>query len=368
MKLNFNKEPVTDIVQIKQDLQYLLSLIVSDLPIFPINVMTYGGGQREVKKIEEILQIFKTARYIDCRINGYPVYTGYNGLNTTKKVMIMIDLDLFTFRKYKDPRKQLKISLKKMLKKFRQEINCNPTVLWTGGGYHIYQPICFKELLTGVQFNKYAEELNQNLSNLFMKFANWFFSDGKSDPNHHPSIKSCLLRVPGTINSKYNTTVSIIQKGDTNPIQLDIIDDIRRKSHEHIIIKFEDWLIQQKIDKKLDETKLLRNKRKIHLGNDKKILWIENLLNTPINDHRHYCLWKILIPYLVNVRGLREFDLVLKILSPWLNECDKLRILGIEPCRKINGIMKGVRNYLPITMNKMKEENRALYNMIKFID
>ena len=35
---------------------------------------------------------------------------------------------------------------------------------------------------------------------------------------------------------------------------------------------------------------------------------------------------------------------------------------------KINGIMKGVRNYLPITMNKMKEENRALYNMIKFID
>lgn len=37
-----------------------------------------------------------------------------------------------------------------------------------------------------------------------------------SDPNHLPSIKSCLVRVPGTINSKNGEAVRIVQKWDGN--------------------------------------------------------------------------------------------------------------------------------------------------------
>jgi hypothetical protein len=33
--------------------------------------------------------------------------------------------------------------------------------------------------------------------------------------------------------------------------------------------------------------------------------WIENLLQTPLEDHGKYCLWRILIPYLVNIRKLK---------------------------------------------------------------
>jgi len=58
----------------------------------------------------------------------------------------------------------------------------------------------------------------------------------------------------------------------------------------------------------------------------------------------------------------------LEILSPWLNECNKLQKLGFDPGGKIKGIIKGVRNYLSISLNKMKKENRALYHMIKFMD
>ena len=32
--------------------------------------------------------------------------------------------------------------------------------------------------------------------------------------------------------------------------------------------------------------------------------WIENLLDTPIEDGRKYTVWKILCPYLVNIKEL----------------------------------------------------------------
>ena len=64
----------------------ILSLVSGDLPLFPIIIMTSKTrGQVEVKYIDEIMQFFKESSFIDCRINAYPVYTGYNGLNNSKK-------------------------------------------------------------------------------------------------------------------------------------------------------------------------------------------------------------------------------------------------------------------------------------------
>ena len=34
----------------------------------------------------------------------------------------------------------------------------------------------------------------------------------KGDSQHHPTINSCLVRIPGTINSKCSQTVQIIQR------------------------------------------------------------------------------------------------------------------------------------------------------------
>ena len=43
------------------------------------------------------------------------------------------------------------------------------------------------------------------------RFTKNFLSFDKADQANNPSLKSCLLRIPGSINSKYNTEVKIIQ-------------------------------------------------------------------------------------------------------------------------------------------------------------
>ena len=42
--------------------------------------------------------------------------------------------------------------------------------------------------------------------------------------------------------------------------------------------------------------------------------WIEKLLETPIEDGRKYALWKILCPYLVNIKKL-EYEQTFSILK-----------------------------------------------------
>ena len=47
-----------------------------------------------------------------------------------------------------------------------------------------------------------------------MQFAEDYFTNKKSDPQHRPSVRSCLIRIPATINSKYEQVVPFVQKWD----------------------------------------------------------------------------------------------------------------------------------------------------------
>ena len=47
-----------------------------------------------------------------------------------------------------------------------------------------------------------------------MQFAEEFLTNKKGDSQHNPTINSCLVRVPGTINSKCRQEVKIIQRWD----------------------------------------------------------------------------------------------------------------------------------------------------------
>jgi hypothetical protein len=96
------------------------------------------GHQKEVFNAEEALAYFKASNYEDCRINAYPSYTEYQGINFTAPSFIMIDLDLKDFQS----QEMLDKTLYKTLNKINKVLGgAQPTVLWTGGGYHIYQPI-----------------------------------------------------------------------------------------------------------------------------------------------------------------------------------------------------------------------------------
>jgi hypothetical protein len=96
------------------------------------------------------------------------------------------------------------------------------------------------------------------------------------------------------------------------------------------------------------------------------IPWIEKLLQTPIHDCRKFSIWRVLSPYLINVRKL-SFDDAYNLIKNWLNGCNNLRKLDFNPDYNIRYNLKmNLRNgYLPISANKLKTENRELYDLLR---
>src|SRR5918911_1390718 len=87
-----------------------------------------------------------------------------------------------------------------------------PTVLWSGNGVHICQPVKAMVLEQESKFAQFDQP-----SQTFLKFTARFLSNHKSDTNNNPAFKSCLLRIPGSYNSKHceqNREVKMIQRWD----------------------------------------------------------------------------------------------------------------------------------------------------------
>jgi hypothetical protein len=112
-----------------------------------------------------------------------------------------------------------------------------PTVLWTGNGYYIYQPIHGFILEHIDRFERLIDSSKKDLTSRFMQFAESFLLTKKCDPQHRPSIKSCLPRIPGTINSKCNQEVKVMQRwnGIRPPIN-------------YILRDYRTWLVSEKIN------------------------------------------------------------------------------------------------------------------------
>ncbi len=144
-------------------------------PTFPRKIMTLDlGHQVEIFNKQEALGYFKSSRYEDCRVNAYPSYTEYQGINRTPISFLVVDLDL---KDFSTKEKLLKRALNKTLKISKESIGGNPTVLWTGNGYHIYQPVngfILEEYETFYEFTKY---LDKDLTSLFIQFAEEYFTD-----------------------------------------------------------------------------------------------------------------------------------------------------------------------------------------------
>jgi hypothetical protein len=105
----------------------------------------------------------------------------------------MIDLDLKDFESKDKLDKILHRTLNKINKIFR---GAKPTVLWTDGGYHIYQPISGFVLEEIDRFACYSDPCKKDLTSRFMQFAEEFFAAGNNDSQQRPSVKSCLIRIP----------------------------------------------------------------------------------------------------------------------------------------------------------------------------
>jgi hypothetical protein len=169
-------------------------------PLFPRKIMTKRlGYQVEVFNKEEALENFKDSNYEDCRINAYPSFTEYHGINRTPISFLMVDLDLKDFA---DEKKVLDRVLNKTLQKITESVGGNPTILWTGNGYHLYQPVSGFILEEYETFYEFTTYFDKDLTSMFIQFAEEYFTNYTADRLHNPTVKSCLVRIPGSLNSK----------------------------------------------------------------------------------------------------------------------------------------------------------------------
>lgn len=310
------------------------------------------GSQIEVTDKEAALTEFELSGWLDCRISAHLTFTEYRGLNFTAPSFVFIDLDLNRFKDLKAFNKALSATLSRIVKVCSQS---KPSVLWTGNGYHIYHPLSAFVLEEEQVFADFHTS-EVEMSSRFMRFAEEYLTNGKHDPNHKPSIKNCLLRIPGTYNSKNGQQVRIIQEwnGYKTPIQ-------------YMLRPFRRYLIQDKIDRPTTTEKPLAapTKTDSYPANPGVISWIEDLLQTPVSDQRKYCIWRILAPYLVNVKGLSN-DSAINIIASWLEECSKLQRISFYSKSRVKDDVRRAKQggYYPIGYNNLKIENPQIYAIV----
>jgi Primase X len=354
----FKQDDVSHDDQCQRGIDFILSHLVE--PIFPRDIMTKKLGHKiEVFNRESILSHFQDSNYQDCRISAYPRLTQYMNINLVAPSLIMIDLDLSNF----PLKKSLDHVLTHTLKRIYQLLKVTPTVLWTGNGYHIYLPLNAFILEEEKVFAKFVDQNNDhcNLSTKFIRFAQSFFTHNKHDQQHRPSVNSCLLRVPSTYNSKNREEAKIIQQWDGY-----------KPSIKYLLREFRRYLIQEQLSKINNRNTKLRHQFLSPLyqnsGNDNPITirWIDRLLQTPILDNRKYCIWRILAPYLVNVKKLSN-DEALSVIITWLDNCNSIESLSFIPRPRARYNIQTARRigYYPLSLKVLRAENTNLYNLLQ---
>jgi Primase X len=236
-------------------------------------------------------------------------------------------------------------------KNTEQILRGKPSILWSGNGVHICQPV---EAVILEQESKFA--IFDQPSQTFLKFAARFLSNQKSDTNNNPGFKSCLVRIPGSYNSKYseqNREIRIIQQWDgvkpkANPLYYD----------------FYVYLA----DRKLKEFKYMqKNQIERYTFRGNTITWIEKLLETPIYDYRKNAINLILAPYLLNVRKL-SYETALNIINSWLSKCGKLRQLDQNFDYTVRYALKysAKNGNKPLKLDTLKWKNNKLYDVLQY--
>ena len=187
----------TDFPSIFYGVNFLLQHLAK--PDFPRTIATKrtDGKQIIVGSKEEAIAFYKEANYMDCRLAAYP----YNVNNSVPQIIdfVMLDLDLNNFR---FSRQKLDRALNKILISLKKQ-DIEPTVMWTGNGYHVLVPIePLQSTLEGmVEFANF-----EGPSKSVLRFLEKYLSNSKSDSVHNSTVSfgNCMLRVPGSFNSKHN--------------------------------------------------------------------------------------------------------------------------------------------------------------------
>ena len=228
----------------------------------------YGLGQYQPEPLKEGRSLFITGRkhlqgsklpnFLDCRISAYPGYVEFKGINRQPPNFIFVDLDRSGFKTEMAHRSALSFTLKNI----KEKLGGNPTVLWSGNGYHIYQPVeaFVLEQLEG--FSKFE----QPSSKLFLRFAEWHLSNGKSDSAHNTTVsfKNCMLRIPGSHNSKCVQKNNVLDESITGVKIMQRWNGHRPKINL-LLGSFYAYLVDQKFKEERKGKEVIEQRRKKQL-------------------------------------------------------------------------------------------------------
>ena len=139
-------------------------------PIFPRKISTYKSQQNDLFQFlvgskQGIINSFIDSSFVDCQINAYPYLTEYKDIPRYKPEFLFIDIDRNNpvFKTDRD----FESALSRTLKNIKDKLNGEPTVLTTGGGVHIYQPVYIKTALENItEFKGFDKPSEQ-----FLRFA-----------------------------------------------------------------------------------------------------------------------------------------------------------------------------------------------------
>jgi hypothetical protein len=316
-------------------------------PLFPRTVSTRETEGRQVLVFsrEEALSRFIESDFLDCRINAYPDYTEFSGINRQAPCFIFIDLDRSGFNTPEAHKQALSITLKNIEEKFGGK----PTVIWSGNGYHIYQPVDAVILEQEEDFSYFDQP-----SRRFLKFTEQHLSNHKSDPSHNPSFRSCMIRIPYSYNSKCitNSKVIILEKWN----------GIRPSIRGSLLYDFYLWLANEKIKESKKQIEISTHQSNIRRTSN-SIRWIDKLLQTPIKDYRKNAVSIILAPYLINIRKMPFAD-AFKTIQEWLNKCASLRALDSNFNYRVKyAINTAIESGIPpMKFDTLRRKNRLLYD------
>jgi hypothetical protein len=323
-------------------------------PLFPRTISTKmtDGRQILVFSREEALSRFRESNFFDCRMNAYPDYTEYSGINRQAPYFIFIDLDKSGFQTTEAHDRALSMTLKNVQEKLN---GGKPTVVWSGNGYHIYQPVEAIVLEQEEVFNKFDQP-----SRKFLKFAEQYLSNYKSDPSHNPSFKSCMIRIPGSHNSKHIQE----ENGSSEVRILERWNGITPSIKGPLLYDFYLWLANEKIKESERQKDMSKYQSKTQKTSN-SIHWIDELLQTPIGDYRKNAVSLILAPYIINIKKIPVTN-ALRTIEEWLDKCASLRALDSNINYRVKyALNTAVESGIPpMRFDTLKQRNRMLYDKL----
>jgi len=295
--------------------------------LFPRTIMTKcTGGQIVINSKEEMMNYFMRANFQDCRINAYPAFLSkaeeqdyLKGINQNLLTpnILFIDLDLEHF----SSKKELDKWLKRILNKISEVLkDSNPIVLWSGSGYHIIIPVRAPEALEQFEdFQQYTREPSKE----FLQFAEKSLSLGKADASNNPGFKSCLLRVPNSLNTKHLDEGLHAEVRIMEPSQIPITEMNLPKINS-LITEFMTHLVDR--DLRSEARSMLMNGRRKNTSENNSIPYVEKLLGLQLTNHRKFAVSLILAPYFVNIKCFSENESFNRIRG-WALKCNEMKNL-----------------------------------------